>query len=73
MLIVPYTSTQVQSLAATSDDWAVLVTSYSGQIDNQYPKHPVLQFALTQAIVFPQVIAKHPIKGGTIVYTDGSN
>ena len=58
LLIVPYTATQVQVLAATSDDWAVLVTSFSGQIDNHYPRHPILQFAMNQAIVFPQVTAK---------------
>ena len=72
MLIVPYTATQVQVLAATSDDWAVLVTSFSGQIDNHYPRHPILQFALNQAIVFPQVTAKNPLPEGIIVYTDGS-
>ena len=72
LLIVPYTATQVQVLAATSDDWAVLVTSFSGQIDNHYPRHPILQFALNQAIVFPQVTAKNPLPEGIIVYTDGS-
>ena len=72
LLIVPYTAIQVQVLAATSDDWAVLVTSFSGQIDNHYPRHPILQFALNQAIVFPQVTAKNPLPEGIIVYTDGS-
>ena len=72
LLIVPYTATQVQVLAATSDDWAVLVTSFSGQIDNHYPRHPILQFALNQAIVFPQVTAKNQLPEGIIVYTDGS-
>ena len=69
---MPYTATQVQTLAATSNDWAVLVTSFSGQIDNHYPKHPILQFALNQAIVFPQVTTREPLKDGIIVYTDGS-
>ena len=32
ILIVPYTAAQVQTLAATSDDWAVLVTSFSGRM-----------------------------------------
>ena len=72
LLIVPYTATQVQVLVVTSDDWAVLVTSFSGQIDNHYPRHPILQFALNQAIVFPQVTAKNPLPEGIIVYTDGS-
>ena len=69
---MPYTATQVQTLAATSNDWAILVTSFSGQIDNHYPKHPILQFALNQAIVFPQVTTMEPLKDGIIVYTDGS-
>jgi hypothetical protein len=72
MLIVPYTSAQVQTLAATTDDWAVLVASYSGRVDNHFPKHPILQFALTQVIVFPVITAKHPLADGVVVYTDGS-
>ena len=56
---MPYTSAQVRTLAATTDDWAVLVTSYSGKIDNHLPKHPILHFALTQAIVFPVITATH--------------
>ena len=69
---MPYTSAQVQTLAAATDDWAVLVTSYSGKIDKHFPKHPILQFALTQAIVFPVITAKHPLADGVVVYTDGS-
>lgn len=59
-------------MAATSNEWAVLVTSFSGQIDNHYPKHPILQFALNQAMVFPWITAKLPLKNGLVVYTDGS-
>lgn len=72
ILIVSYTSAQVRTLAATTDDWAVLVTSYSGKIDNHFPKHQILQFALTQAIVFPVITAKHPLADGVVVYTDRS-
>lgn len=71
-LIVPYTAVQVQTLAATSNEWAVLITSFAGKIDNHYPRHPILQFALTQAVVFPTVTAKSPIRDGLVVYTDGS-
>ena len=49
-----------------------MVASYSGQIDNHYPKHPILQFALSQAIVFPIITVKHPLPDGVVVYTDGS-
>ena len=72
ILIVPYTSAQVRTLAATTDDWAFLVTSYSGKIDNHFPKHPILQFALTQAIVFPVITAKHSLADRVVVNTDGS-
>ena len=71
-LIVPYTAAQVQILAATSNDWAILVTSFAGQIDNHYPKHPILQFALSQAVVFPRVTARNSLPDGIVVYTDGS-
>ena len=70
-LIVPYTAAQVQILAATSNDWAILVTSFAGQIDNHYPKHRILQFALSQAVVFPRVTARNSLPDGIMVYTDG--
>lgn len=71
-LIVPYTAAQVQTLAATSNDWAILVTSFLGRVDNHYPKHPILQFALSQAVVFPRVTTKNSLPDGIVVYTDGS-
>lgn len=72
ILILPYTAIQVQTLAATSNAWAVLVTSFAGQIDNHYPKHPILQFALSQAMVFPHIMSQEPLVDGVVVYTDGS-
>ena len=72
VMIVPYTSLQIQTLAATSDDWAILVTTFSGKIDNHYPKHPLLQFAACHPIVFPRVTSSVPLKDGMVVYTDGS-
>lgn len=72
VLIVPYTAIQVQTLAATSNTWAVLVTSFAGQIDNHYPKHPILQFALSQAIVFLRITSQEPLADGAVVYTDRS-
>lgn len=50
----------------------MLVTSFAGQIDNHYPKHPILQFALSQAIVFPHIMSQKPLVDGVVVYTDGS-
>ena len=31
-LIIPYTTQQIQTLAATSDEWDILVTGFSGKI-----------------------------------------
>ena len=72
VMIIPYTSSQVQTLAAASDDWAILVTIFSGKIDNHYPKHPLLQFAACHPIVFPRATSFAPLKDGMTVYTDGS-
>lgn len=72
-LYVPYSIQQVQTLAATSYEWAVLVSSFLGRIDNHYPKHPVLQFASQHALVFPRVTALQPLPDGLVVYTDGSS
>ena len=71
-MIVPYTAHQVQVLAATNDDWAVLVTMFTGKIDNHYPKHRLLQFAAYHPLVFPRVTSPVPLKNGVVVYTDGS-
>ena len=66
VMIVPYTSLQIQTLATTSDDWAILVTTFSGKIDNHYPKHPLLQFAACHPIVFPQVTSSILLKDGML-------
>ena len=41
-------------------------------MDNHYPKPPILQFTLTQEIVFPSIMSREPLPEGTVVYTDGS-
>lgn len=72
IIISPYTPDQIQVLAATSSDWSVLCASFSGTFDNHYPRHPLLQFALAQPLVFPKITSNTPIKNGIVVYTDGS-
>ena len=71
-LITPYTTEQLQVLAATNDYWAILVTAFQGQFDNHYPKHPILNFAQSQPLIFPRVTRTQPIPEGAVVYTDGS-
>ena len=71
-IIVPYTVYQVNVLCATLDVWAILRCTFSGHIDNHYPKHPLLQFVLTNAIIFPKITRSQPIIGAIDVFTDGS-
>lgn len=71
-VIVPYSAQQVKILCGTIDDWAILQCSHEGNIDNHYPKHPLLSFFKEHPIVFPKVIASEPLKGAPNVFTDGS-
>lgn len=46
--------------------------SYDGNIDNHYPKHPLLSFFKEHPVIFPKITASEPIKGAPNVFTDGS-
>ena len=71
-IIIPYIAAQMQILCATIDKWTSLRYSYSGSINNHYPKHPLLHFMLLHPVIFPKVMANTPIKGTIDIYTDGS-
>ncbi|KAL6093940.1 hypothetical protein STEG23_020344 [Scotinomys teguina] len=72
LLIQPYTPKQVQILAATVDEWAVLVCSFFGVLDNHYPKDNLLLFITHHPVIFPKVTVMEPLKGAIEIYTDGS-
>ncbi|KAL6086756.1 hypothetical protein STEG23_028737 [Scotinomys teguina] len=72
LLIQPYTPKQVQILAAMVDEWAVLVCSFSGVLDNHYPKDNLLLFIIHHPVIFPKVTTMEPFKGAIEIYTDGS-
>ena len=71
-LIIPYTKGQVETLAATVNEWAVLVCAFSNLIDNHYPRHPLLNFVERNLVYFPKVTFKRPIDMALTVFTDGS-
>lgn len=71
-LIIPYTKDQVEVLAATVDDWAVLLCSFSNIIDNHFPKHPLLSFVDDNLVYFPKVTSPVPLVGAVTIFTDGS-
>ena len=43
-IITPYNANQIQILSSLIDDWALLRCSFDGELDNHYPKDPLLQF-----------------------------
>lgn len=71
-LIIPYTKDQVEVLAATVDDWAVLLCSFSNIIDNHFPKHPLLSFVDDNLVYFPKVTSPVPLVRAVTIFTDGS-
>lgn len=71
-ILVPYSIDQRKVLCGTIDNWAVLVCSFAGEIDNHYPKHPLLSFFQNQPVVFPKRLSSVPISGAPNIFTDGS-
>ena len=71
-IITPYNANQIQILSSLIDDWALLRCSFDGELDNHYPKDPLLQFFSEHPVIFPKVTASKPISGALDIYTDGS-
>ena len=71
-IITPYLAHQVRTLCATIDDWAILRCTFTGELDNHYPKHPLMTFFKEHSVVFPKVAHTQPIKGAVNIFTDGS-
>ena len=69
---MPYTSQQVKVLCGTVDDWAILCCGVPGEIDNHYPKHPLLMFFKEHPVIFLKVTSTIPISGAPNIFTDGS-
>lgn len=71
-VITPYTSTQIETLCALIDDWAILRCGFVGDFNSHYPKDPLLQFFTEHPVIFPKVTASEPLSGVLDIYTDGS-
>ena len=48
------------------------ICGYSGEIDNHYPKHPLMSFFKEHPVIFPKMPATAPIPGTVNIFTDGS-
>lgn len=63
---------QIEVLAATNNEWAILCTSMVGNFDNYYPSSPWMQFVMRNPIIFSKITRKEPITGAMNIFTDGS-
>lgn len=68
---MPYTIDQVHVHCTTIDDWAILQCGFQGDIDNHYPKHPLIGFFKEHPVIFPKITSNAPILGTPNVFTDG--
>lgn len=72
IIITPYSATQLECLASCCDTWAIVHTVSQASFDNHYPKHPWLQFCLSNPVVFPRNTRHKPIPKVRVLFTDGS-
>jgi hypothetical protein len=54
IIIIPYTSDQVEWLLQFNDDWAMAYASFVIIIDNHYPNDPLIQIVKMHSLVFPK-------------------
>ena len=71
VIIMPYTPKQIEVLASTNNDWAILCTSMTGRFEN-HPTSPWLQFVMRNPMIYPRITQTEPIPGAVNVFTDGS-
>lgn len=71
-LIVPYTQMQIETLAGTTNVWPIVLTAFSGVIDNHLPADKLLTFVQRNLVYFPKLTKSKPIPAATTIYTDGS-
>jgi hypothetical protein len=72
VIIMPYTPNQIEVLASTNNDRAILCTSMTGWFKNHYPASPWLQFVMRNPMIYPRITQTEPIPGAANVFTDGS-
>jgi hypothetical protein len=72
VIITPYTPKQIEVLASTNNDWAILCTSMTGPFENHYPASRWLQFVMRNPIIYPRITQTELIPGAVNAFTGGS-
>ena len=73
IIIVPYTSDQVEWLFQSNYDWTIACAFFVIIIDNHYPNDKLLKFASMHAFVYPVNLPMQPIENVLTIFTDGSS
>jgi hypothetical protein len=68
---MPYTPKQIEVLASTNNDWAIICTSMTGLFEDHYPTSRWLQFVMRNPMIYPRITWTEPIPGAVNVFTDG--
>ena len=72
-ICIPFSTEQQLWLSQFSDDWAIALAKYAGEIKQHYPANKLLQFTQLHQFIFPKVMQQCPLEKGTTVFTDGSS
>ncbi|XP_069738427.1 KRAB-A domain-containing protein 2 [Phaenicophaeus curvirostris] len=72
-IILPYKPDQITWLLNMTDDFALSLANFPGEISNKYPLNKLLSFATYHSIVFPKIVKQAPLQDALTVYTDGSS
>ena len=72
-ICIPFSTEQQLWLSQFSDDWAIALAQYVGEIKQHYPANKLLQFTQLHQFIFPKVVQQCPLEKGTTVFTDGSS
>ena len=70
-ICIPFSTEQQLWLSQFSDDWAIALAQYAGEVKQHYPANKLLQFAQLHQFIFPKVVQQSPLEKGKTVFTDG--
>ena len=61
-ICIPFSTEQQLWLSQFSDDWAIALAQYAGDIKQHYPANKLLQFAQLHQFIFPKVVQQCPLE-----------
>uniref|UniRef100_A0A5F8HG17 Uncharacterized protein n=1 Tax=Monodelphis domestica TaxID=13616 RepID=A0A5F8HG17_MONDO len=71
-VVSPYNKEQLDWLKSQNDNWAILISTYQGILDNHMPSNKLLQFFTLTPFILTRQTRFSPIPGAPTVFVDGS-